>query len=163
MVVSAASAAIIVGSATWALANDGHGSSLPPAVTDATAFPTPYFHPFVSFDGTFFVHPWDDREIGEEAKRSNPLYNPAWVPFSECVAAGGLEVRADPSTKYDQQDLDRLLERVNRENPDRAANLRLPPKPTGSAGTFVRCAEEWLTKSPAEIEKLTGITEPGPK
>lgn len=161
LVASIGAAAIILGSIAWAAA--GEEDPLPPVIQDPRDAPVPYFHPFISFEGNFFVHPWDDREIGAEAKLADPLYNPAWVPFSQCVAAGGLEVRADPSKKYNQQDIDRLVERLNRENPDKAQNLKTPPKPTGSAGVFTRCAEEWLTKSPAEIEKLTGVPEAGPK
>lgn len=161
LVSSIGAAAVIMGSIAWAASDEG--DTLPPVIQDPADAPVPYFHPYVSFDGTFFVHRWDDREIGDEAKRADPLYNPSWVPLSQCLADGGLEVRSDPNTKYNQDDIDRLVERVNMENPDRVLNLKTPPKPTGSAGIFTRCAEEWLTKSPAEIEALTGVTEAGPR
>ena len=152
-------------------------SPIQPAGAGATATPTrtsapfardedvpkPYFHPFLGFDGIYYVSLWDDRALSDEAKRADPVYDPRWPPFSQCVAAGGLEVRADPSTKYNQDDLDRLLNRVNRENPDPAQNLQRPPDPLSAAGVFTRCALEWLTKSPEEIRKLTGVTEAGPK
>ena len=134
----------------------------PPFARDEDV-PKPYFHQFLGFDGIYYASRWDDRALSDEAKRADPVYDPRWPPFSQCVAAGGLEVRADPSTKYNQDDLDRLVARINRDNPDLPRNLQGPPPALSSAGVFTRCALEWLTKSPEEIRKLIGVTEAGPK
>ncbi len=133
-------------------------------LTSTTCLPTPYFHPYVLFEsGRFWMPPWDDREIGDEQKLADPLYDPAWLPLSDCLAAGGLEVRPDPTTKYNLQDVNRMLERVNLENPNKDQNLKGPPPSGSSAAVFLRCANEWLNRSRDEIEKLTGVTEARPK
>ena len=162
IIASISAAAIIMGS--LALASDGNEQPLPPVIQRPEDAPVPFFHRFISHQsGEFYIPRWDDREISDDAKRADPWYDPAWVPFSQCLAAGGLEVRADRTTKFNQDDIDRLVQKVNRENPNKAQNIKAPPKPTGSAGVFTRCTEEWLTKSPDEIEKLTGVTESRPK
>lgn len=180
VVLAVCAAGLGVVALAWARDNESPEAPLsaaPQAAADATVTPTragapfsrdedvpkPYFHQFLGFDGIYYASRWDDRALSDEAKRADPVYDPRWPPFSQCVAAGGLEVRADPSTKYNQDDLDRLLNRVNRENPDPAQNLQRPPDPLSAAGVFTRCALEWLTKSPEEIRKLTGVTEAGPK
>lgn len=164
---AAASSAIIAGSFAWAQSQSASGGEPPSIIQRPEDAPTPRIpNRFVNWEGKFYVLPWDDREIRDEAKRDDPVYNPAWVPLSECLAGRGLEVRANPAAKFSQDDLDRLLERVNRENPDPAANLTIPAKASGhlagAAGAFIDCAEQWLTKSPEEIAKLTGAPWPPP-
>lgn len=116
---------------------------------------------FVGFQGVFHVTTWDDRALTPEQKAADPSYNPAWVPFSECLAERGLEVRPDASQKFSQADLDRLLERLNKEYPDPDANKKFPfeatGKVSGDAGIFFDCAEAWLTKTPQEIHAITGV------
>ncbi|MCC7366331.1 MAG: hypothetical protein IT303_18380 [Dehalococcoidia bacterium] len=157
-------AAILVGLVAGGLSSSADEPSPPsgPVITRTEDAPLPQFrNPFINMEGRFFVHQWDDRVISEEAKRADPWLNPAWEPFAGCLAGRGLEVRHDPSQPFDQDDLDTLLDRLNRAYPDPAANLRIPQRAgdsvPGDAGAFLACAEEWLTKSPQEIYELTGV------
>ena len=161
IVASAAAGAILVAALAFGQSRDQY----PPVIQRVEDAPTPHPHNrFVSMDGTFFVLPWDDREISDEQKKADPIYNPAWVPFASCMETHGLAVRSSPGTKFSQADLDALVSRLNRENPDRAANLALPFKANGTVGgtvgAFLDCGEQWLTKTPQEIQTLTGVVEP---
>ena len=120
--------------------------------------------------GRFTVTAFDDRELSDEAKAANPVFNPAWKPFADCLAQRGLAAGVfDPKGRFSQADLDRVLARVNADSPDRTANFALNgadaagrtalvaanPR-TQSAVTFLECAGQWLTKSPEELYKITG-------
>lgn len=113
--------------------------------------------PFVSYQGVFGVSQWDDRALSEREKAADPRLNPAWVPFSQCLADRGLKVRPNPSQPFTQADMDRLIVRLNVEYPDRDANNKLLFEPGGDAANFLECAHEWLTKSPQQIYEITGV------
>jgi len=166
---SAALGIVVVGGAVamgvWALTSSKADQPPPPpaaAVTDLTNAPAPPIrNQFIDITGRFFVVPWDDRELGPEQKAANPWYNPAWEQFSECATKGGLQAKLDPSKKFSQVDLDRLVAQLNREYPDAEANKQIPAQATGKvrgdAGVFLTCAEEWLTKTPRQMYELTGV------
>ncbi|MCK9521300.1 MAG: hypothetical protein M0R74_20095 [Dehalococcoidia bacterium] len=131
-----------------------------PVVTDPQDAPPPAaWNPFI-MDGRFYVAPYDDRHLSDEQKVAALVYNPAWKPFGQCMEEKAVEVRADRSVPLSQQDLDRLVERLNREYPDAEKNKLIPLDPsgyvTGDAEVFLRCAEQWLTKSAKEIAEITG-------
>lgn len=137
--------------------DDDHPTPANPALSPNADRP----NPFVGFSGVFHAPVWDDRELSDEQKAADPVFNPAWVPFSQCLADRGLEVRPDPSQKFSQMDVDHLLERLNAEYPDVNANRQIPfhatGKMPGDAGTFLDCAEAWLLKTPQEVYDLTGV------
>ncbi len=100
---------------------------------------------FLDKDGFIEVTAYDDRHLTDEQKLEDPLVNPNWEPFAECVADHGLEVRADPANPYTQADLDRLIEIVNEEGPFEAATPQgLVYHGTLNSDAFLQCAEGYL-------------------
>lgn len=145
-----------------ATASVARSPSRPPVITDIASAPTPGFrNQFVNDEGRFWVSPYDDRAMSDDAKRQNPVTNPAWEPFATCMEQAGIVVRSEPDAAFTQVDLDRLLAKLNAEYPDIAANKKLPLRFTGAAtddrSAFLICAGESLTKSAKEIYDTTGV------
>jgi hypothetical protein len=150
-----------LGGVAWALTRDGDEPTAPsgqPAGVEGGSGDFGTF--FIDGSGKFVAPNWDDRALSDEQKEDDPSLNPAWAPFSTCLAEGGLEVRNDASQPFTQNDLDAVVERVNKDFPDREANKTIMDRgyrtAGGSAGTYLRCAYDWLLKSPQEVFELTG-------
>lgn len=115
---------------------------------------------FISSDGRFTVSLWDDRALSPAQKAADPWVNPAWGPFAGCMEKEGYVLLA-PGQPASQETIDALLARLNRENPDAAANRQILAqslsRAQGEARAFLACASAWLTKSPKEIYELTGV------
>lgn len=110
----------------------------------------PVFNRWIRPDnGRFEAHTWDNRRLTDVQKAANPCYDARWEPFAACMAGRGYEVHGVQGTPFSQADLDRLVERVNDERPDGAANKRIAQGDTvpGLAGAFLDRADEWLTIS----------------
>lgn len=135
------------------------------SAADNVPDPPPAYNRFIApDDGRYYVLPWDDREISEDAKAATPWYDARWRPFGHCMADLGYEVRLDPGTPYSQSDLDELVRRVNESNPDTTRNRQVsgPEDVDGIARAFLLCAGQWLT-IPYEDLNEHGLTflEPG--
>ncbi len=146
-------AAMLAGVVAWAALDSGSEEA---ASQQRAPVDPPAFNRWISPEsGRFFVFPYDDRELGDEQRAANPVYDPRWEPFAACVEAKGVAAReSSSSSRFSQADLDALLERVNRERPDAKANLKLNKgaKLPGVAGAFLACADEWLALSNEELE-----------
>jgi hypothetical protein len=134
---------------------------------DPSEVPTPVVNRWIAPDTGAFVNPggpYDDRRLSEEEKARNPVFNPLWKPFSDCMVERGFDVRASSSEPFAQKDLDELIRRLNIAMPDGQANKQLGPAgpAPGIAGAFLACADRWLTIAPDDYEK-NGIRmlEPG--
>lgn len=100
---------------------------------------------FIDKEGYLTVTTYDDRRLTEEEKLQDPVLNPNWEPFAECVAGQGLEVRDDPTEPFMQAVLDRLIELVNEEGPFETATPRgLIYEGTENSDAFLQCAEGHL-------------------
>ncbi|MPZ50264.1 MAG: hypothetical protein GEU75_13370 [Dehalococcoidia bacterium] len=108
--------------------------------------PPPRQHPlFLDKTGFLEVTRYDDRNLTDDEKLQDPVVNPRWEPFAECVAADDLEVRDDPAIPYTQADLDRLVAVVNLEGPFEVATPRgLVYTGTSNSDSFLACAERFL-------------------
>ncbi len=129
--------------------------------------PLPVINRWLAPDTGAFVNPdgpWDNRNLSAQEKAKGPWYDPRWRPFSECMAGEGHDVRVSTSVPFNQSDLDSIIARVNVQRPDGKANkaLRRGDAVPGIAGTFLKCANRWLTIGPDDYEK-NGIVwlEPG--
>ncbi len=116
---------------------------------------------FMDAQGQFTAPLWDSRQLSDAQKAADPVFSPGWKPFSACMANAKFELRANPARPYVQADLDQLLARLNRENPEPHANLRLSARgaaqrPPGLASSYLGCAEQWLRKTPKQIYEITG-------
>lgn len=156
-------ATVTVGLAALALNDQGSASQLPvePVERLEDAPPPPALtYEYLDASGTFVAPEWDNRDLGDEKKAADPWVNPAWQLFGQCLADGGLEVREDKAEKLTQKHIDKLLERVNKEHPNKDSNKQVARQglrgAAGSARVYLTCAYEWLSKSPREIYELTG-------
>ncbi len=146
------------------------GKPEPPFVNPADApKPGATFQFVDGSTGKFRVPIWDDRVLSDQERSSNPVFNPAWEPFAQCVTGRGVDLQRQGTRPVDQNDLARLTERVNGESPRRDENLDLAGKRgtaradavrarphQQTAAIFLDCAEEWLSLSPSELFRKTG-------
>jgi hypothetical protein len=123
----------------------------------ATPEPPPPYNSWIDpITGRFSVPEYDDRHLSEEQKAADPVFNPRWAPFARCMEDAGYEALAPGSTRFSQRDLDLLLERVNAERPDVAANrqVKTGDQLPGLPGAFLNCADQWLALSTEEMDAL---------
>ena len=166
-------ATMVIGAAAVVSATADDDPSVPklPVSDEAEVDPRPigafqFWNPQVGF----YVHQWDDRQMSEEDKAKDPVSNPAWPPFEACMVAEGAPVRVRSIGPLTQAAISAFLGELNQANPDQEANLRLlqtPPAQRGAlassgfsavkAVAFLKCADEWLTKSPKEVYETTGV------
>lgn len=119
------------------------------------SLPPPAHSIWISPDGEFEVWEYDDRELSDEEKERNPVINPRWEPFAECMADRGRTVVDGAPSDMRQSDLDALVTRLNEEYPDRDANKEVggAADTSGLAADFLSCADEWLNLDQAELEE----------
>jgi hypothetical protein len=154
-------AAVAAGSFAWSADStslQGVDATAAPGATPAPPPDSPPpFNRWIRPDtGEFWVDPYDDRHLSEEAKAADPVYNPRWDPFAACIEDQSYEALAPGSAFFTQADMDALLARVNAERPDTRANRQVSNGDTlpGLAGAFLKCADEWLALTPEEAKAL---------
>lgn len=158
LLLTAALAGIVAAGVLSAVAVGGVGNSQEPPPGRPTP-PIPILNRWIRPDtGVFYMAagPWDNRELPAEQKAATPWYDPRWKPFGACMRAAGFEVRTEPSKPVNQSDIDRIIGRLNSQNPDRAANKRIRPgdySMGGFTGAFLQCADRWLAIQSEDFEK----------
>lgn len=161
-------AGVVFGAAASAYAVSTRGDDpAEPAPGEQTP-PVPTLNRWVRPDSGLFWNSngiWDNRNLPDEQKAATPWYDPRWKPFAACMQDRDFEVRADGNRPFDESDLDKVIERLNKENPDTARNRTVPPgdySMGGFTGAFLECAERWLAIQPGDFAK-SGIVmlEPG--
>lgn len=142
-VVVGASIALVLGAAAAFIILSGRPAD--DVVAEDIGAPISTFNPWLDDSGRFHSPVYDDRHISDDDKVANPVYNPQWEPFAECMETAGVVVRA-PAERFAQSHLDALFVRLNEENPDPEANklLDMNDDPGGLTGAFLVCARDTL-------------------
>ena len=152
LVIAAVAGSLVVGALALMAAGDPNRPLTPEEVPTLSLDVARW----VDRSGRFVVPVYDDRAISEEERAANPVVDPRWEPFAQCMASGGFPVAISGRT-FLQEDMDGLVDRVNASRPDAAANrdsARSGVLPPGLALQFIECANAWLTLSPEEVDAL---------
>jgi hypothetical protein len=138
-----------IGAAVMA-ADDPYGG---PQTEDSV--PPPAHSVWINPRGEFEVWDYDDRNLSDEEKAQDPIVNPRWAPFAECMAERDQDVVDGSPASMRQADLDALVDRLNSEHSDTEANRRISvaEDTSGLAADFLACADEWLNLSSEDLEE----------
>lgn len=100
-------------------------------------------------DGFIAVGPYDDRNLTPEEKASDPLVDPRWSDFVECMDAAGFGDNLPLPDVFRQDDLDRLVEAINEGGPFLEINASGPRYiGTPASDAFMHCAQTVLAEPP---------------
>lgn len=100
-------------------------------------------------DGFIAVGPYDDRNLKPEEKAADPLVDPRWPDFVECMDAAGFGDNLPAPDLFRQDDLDRLVEAINEGGPFLEIDASGPRYiGTPASDAFMHCAQTVLSEPP---------------
>lgn len=100
-------------------------------------------------DGFIAVGPYDDRNLKPEEKAADPLVDPRWPDFAECMDAAGFGDGLPEPDLFRQEHIDRLVEVINAGGPFLEIDASGPRYVgTAAADAFMNCAQVVLVGPP---------------